>query len=160
VRYTEQFTWNALGQMLTGEALRNGARTSLLTYTYDGYNRLTNEQQELGPVGSATTYTIACTYDDDNNPDQLTYSGSALTLDHDYDKISRLTTIKEGMTNVLEVNYIGPSRIDTRVTSSSGTSQTQTYTWDGWKRAERIIVPLKNHLPRFAQSMAGRLGFL
>ena len=122
----EDFTWNALDQLLTADSFDGAIPSSSLSFLYDGFSRLKDETQN--------GYVVTCGYDDTHNPSSLVYPSGGPTLTRTFDAIERLSTIDYGVLPLATYQYAGPSRIHQR----DAGPYSQSFAWDGLRRVTNI----------------------
>ena len=124
----ESFTWNALDQVITADSSDFIGQAISLSFDYDGFSRLVNENQG--------TYTVSSDYDASNNRDTCTYPTGGPTLTHTFDALERLSNIQDGSgpPELAMYDYAGRARMNSCKTGPT----TQTFGWDGLRRLTDI----------------------
>jgi|GEM_PF-261693 len=150
---TEQFTYNAQGQLLTQRILTQG-RNDLTSYGYDALGRLGSVTY---PSGTLARYSYEVGRVSTVN---VTTGGSSLDVVKwaGYNAAGAVTSLSYGNNAWRSQGYDTDSRLKTLVTTLGTTKQSYTYSWDATDRITGITNALNTNLSRtLTYDVLGRL---
>ncbi len=127
----EQFTYDALGRMLT--AVDDDFQDDL---TWDSVGNLLKERQGYNAQGQEKWKSVTTTWSDASSVQSVLYP-SAFAAAHTRDAIYRMTALQDvgAGTNIATFTYQGAGRLAT--TSNQNGTSTE-YAWDGFARIQDI----------------------
>jgi len=125
------YTYDLIGHLLTA-----GTTAQTLTFTYDALGR---NLTQVGPLGTATS-----AYDLAGRRTQLTYPGTGLYVNYDYDAAGDLTKVRENgaSTGVGVLATWAYDNLGRRTTLTRGNGTSTTYGYDAVSRLSSLVQNL------------------